>query len=488
MKIHKISFNFLTAAVSFSLMLPNFFVAEVEAAPRPIIFPVIGPATFVNDYYVPRPNGIHAATDIMAKKGQKLVAATHGIITYVGYPQPKWGYEVEITDSQGYTYIYLHMNDDTPGTNDGSGGPMNAYGPDIKVGNRVEAGQFIGWNGDSGHSNGVAHLHFEIIDPNNQPINPYESLRAAPRIQSPTLYPPLSGETLPYWVESDSGLNLAMGDFNGDEKSETVAAASRGGSPLLKTYTGDNQFLGRFYAYDPDFRGGVDVATGDLTGDGIDEIITGPGPGGGPWVRVFDTQAQLLSQFAAYDPAFKGGIKVAAGDVNGDGIDEIITGPGPGGGPWVRVFDTQAQLLSQFAAYDPGFIGGIDVTAGDTEGTDANEIMVSPGPGGGPWVRVFDAVAKNIVDIQVYDAAYRGGVRVSAGNVKPDSPKDEIMTIPLELGEPRVRLMSNTGANITDYPYLESWWQGHYDVAAGNGDSKLGTGVNRRSSMRDGPR
>ena len=85
------------------------------------------------------------------------------------------------------------------------------------------------------------------------------------------------------------------------------------------------------------------VACGDITGDGIAEIITGAGPGGGPHVRVWQYTAagqpvtELLG-FWAYAPYFTGGVRVAAADVTGDGVADIITGAGPGGGPHIRVF------------------------------------------------------------------------------------------------------------------------------------------------------
>jgi len=472
--------------ITFSIVL---LTSERASADKYIYFPLIGNGQYYDDYTEIHNGVVHNAIDILAPKGTPLVAVASGTIVYVNSPQPSWGYSVGIKDTDGYEYNYLHMNDDNPGTNDGRGGEMHAYAPDMKSGNHVEAGQLLGWVGDSGHSNGVSHLHFEMYAPNGAVMNPYSYLRQAPHLPSTSLYPPLPGETLPYWVGYNGGLNLAMGDMNGDHVSEVVTAAGAGGPPWIRTFANDNSFLGEFYAYDPGFRGGVDVAMGDTDGDGVDEIITGPGPGGGPWVRVFNTKAQLLSQFAAYDPAFTGGIHVAAGDMDGDGKAEIITGPQAGGGPWVRVFNAaNAQLESQFAAYDPAFFGGIDVAAGNTTGTAADEIVTAPGPGGGPWIRVFNPpTGRSILDAQVYDLSFTGGVRVSVGNVRQNSATDEILTIPNSYGESRVRLLTSGGANITDYPYLETWWRGYYDVAAGNGTTRVGTGTNRRASMRNGP-
>src|SRR5205807_197261 len=120
----------------------------------------------------------------------------------------------------------------------------------------------------------------------------------------------------------------------------------------------------------PKFMGGVRVATGDVNGDGVDDIITAPGPTGGPHIKVFDgATGNLLSEFLAYDANFSGGVYVSAADLTGDGKAEIITGAGQGGGPHVKVFDAlSGTLLQSFMACDMNFRGGVRVAGGDVNG------------------------------------------------------------------------------------------------------------------------
>src|SRR5207248_5119834 len=108
-------------------------------------------------------------------------------------------------------------------------------------------------------------------------------------------------------------------------------------------------------AYSTSFHGGVYVAAGDVNGDGKDDIITGAGRGGPPQVKVFDAATlQAIDSLFAYYPGFTGGVRVAAGDVNRDGIPDIITGAGTGAAQKVREFDgASLAALDSFFALDP---------------------------------------------------------------------------------------------------------------------------------------
>ncbi|HUQ40236.1 MAG TPA: cell wall-binding repeat-containing protein, partial [Acidimicrobiales bacterium] len=165
-----------------------------------IAFPTDKRAGYSEGYYSPRTGHIHQATDLMGPKMYKLYAAVAGTACTVGGVEaapPSWGYSVSICGDDGRKYNYLHVNNDNPGTDDALGGPEYAFAPGIRKGVRVARGQWIGYMGDSGNSEGTApHLHFEIEDPSiidpygTHKVNPYHSLQAA---RARNDYPPDPG-------------------------------------------------------------------------------------------------------------------------------------------------------------------------------------------------------------------------------------------------------------------------------------------------------
>jgi hypothetical protein len=181
----------------------------------------------------------------------------------------------------------------------------------------------------------------------------------------------------PYTENYKLGINLALGDIESDGSVELVTGTENGGGPQIRIFNKDGNLIHPgFFAYDTAFRGGVNVAIGDLNGDGIKEIIAGAGVGGGPHVRVFNKDGNVINPgFFAYDPLFRGGVNVAVGDVDGDGIDDIVTGPGKGGGAHVRVYDRDGHMKSQFFAFDSTETGGVEVTAADLDGDGLAEVI-----------------------------------------------------------------------------------------------------------------
>jgi hypothetical protein len=245
----------------------------------------------------------------------------------------------------------------------------------------------------------------------------------------------------------------------------SATGAGAGGGPQVNVYNAQTgSLLYAFYAYTPAFTGGVRVAVADVNGDGIPDIITAPGPGGGPDIRVFDgarlSQASpsgdITREFLAYSVAFTGGVYVAAGDVNHDGFADIITGPDSGGGPEVKVFSGKDNsVLSDFMAYNSGFSGGVRLAAGDVNGDGFADLITAPGPGGGPDIRVFSGAAgvntqpAMIGEFLAYDYHFNTGVFVAAGDINSDG-KADIVTSPDQGGGPDVRVFEGAAISLSN--------------------------------------
>lgn len=212
-----------------------------------------------------------------------------------------------------------------------------------------------------------------------------------------------------------------------------VTAADAGGPPLVRLYSPTGSLLREFEAYGSTFTGGVRVAVGDVTGDRYPDLVTAPGPGGLPFVNLFDGHTlQRIRQFQVYDLGFTNGVNVAVGNVLGtaDSPPEIVVTPDVGGQPYVNVLDSRTgELLRSFLAYAHTFTGGVRVAIGDTEGDGSEDVVVAPQAGGAPVVNVFNADTQTLVrQRQVFGEGFTGGVYLALGNV------DEISGVDILVG------------------------------------------------------
>jgi hypothetical protein len=247
------------------------------------------------------------------------------------------------------------------------------------------------------------------------------------------------------------GVHVALGDINGDGVLDIITGPGPGMVPHVRVFSGaDLSELASFLAYPADFPGGVYVAAGDINGDGRTDIITGAGPGGGPHVRVWSgTDLAILASFYAYPADFPGGVSVAAGDVNGDGRADILTGAGPGGGPHLKVLSGTdfSELVSGFV-YPADFLGGLTVAAGDVNGDGFADIITGAGAGGGPHVRVLSGrTLTDLASFYAYDAAFAGGVAVASGDFNGDSVSD-IVTAAGPGGGPHILILRGTDLQV----------------------------------------
>lgn len=146
--------------------------------PSTIVFPVAGKNSYRDTFGAPRDGGSrsHKGTDIIAARLVPVVAILDGVVTVVGRGR-KAGTWIELRHDGGWRSRYLHLNNDSPGTDDGRG---RGVVPGIRVGVPVTAGQVIGYVGDSGNAeNTTPHVHFEIRRASGEAINPYPILRRA---------------------------------------------------------------------------------------------------------------------------------------------------------------------------------------------------------------------------------------------------------------------------------------------------------------------
>ena len=145
-----------------------------------MIFPVAGDNDYDDTWGACRGSGCrrsHQGTDIMADKMVPIMAVAAGTVGWVLDQQGGRCCAMAINHDDGWRTWYIHMNNDTPGTDDGMGW---GFAPGIEPGVHVEAGQIIGYVGDSGNAETTPpHLHFELQRPDGEEINPYDHLRAA---------------------------------------------------------------------------------------------------------------------------------------------------------------------------------------------------------------------------------------------------------------------------------------------------------------------
>lgn len=220
---------------------------------HPMVFPVVGDVTYTDTFGAPRRDtGTHMGQDLMGRKMQQEVAAADGRVTYLQVNHRTAGNFLEITGDDGWVYSYLHLNNDTPGTDDGNADPSQVFGPGIEKGARVVAGQLVGYMGDSGDAEDTGpHVHFELKDPTGTTVNAYASLQAARRVDAPVNGAALAPSPIPRlagadrvatavavsragWPNGATEVVIAAGDRYAEALPASVLASARNG-PLLVT-------------------------------------------------------------------------------------------------------------------------------------------------------------------------------------------------------------------------------------------------------------
>ncbi len=257
------------------------------------------------------------------------------------------------------------------------------------------------------------------------------------------------------------GVRTAAGDFNADGVPDVVAGTGPGSTTLVRIIDPVTQIvLFEVQPFESAFVGGVYVSAGDLTGDGIPDLIISPDEGGGPRVDVYSGAGfgKVASFFGIADPNFRGGARTATGDVNNDGRVDLAVAAGFGGGPRVAVINgttvtagTPTVLFNDFFAFEQTLRNGVFIAIGDINDDGFNEIIAGGGPGGGPRITAFSgkgALSNQYVPVANFFAgndSNRGGIRVAARDLNADG-SFEVMAGDGPGGEGRLRVY--TGSDL----------------------------------------
>jgi subtilisin-like proprotein convertase family protein len=244
---------------------------------------------------------------------------------------------------------------------------------------------------------------------------------------------------------SEFGARVASADFTGDGVAELVIGLGVGTPSAIQVIDGVTQkAIFDFAPFEPSFTGGIFVSAGDVTGDRIADIVISPDEGGGPRVRVLDgaTFTVIADFFGIDDPNFRGGARTAIGDLNADGVGDLAVAAGISGGPRVAAFDglslgkAPVKLFNDFFAFEQTLRNGVYVAVGDIDGDGISELVVGGGPGGAPRVAAFsgrellNSGGGSLVLVANFfagDVESRGGVRVSVKDLDGDRFADLVV-------------------------------------------------------------
>ncbi len=184
----------------------------------------------------------------------------------------------------------------------------------------------------------------------------------------------------PYGENFTGGVNIAVDKIYKKDSKYYIVTGTQQYGPQIRIFNmkGKLKDPGCF-PYAESFQGGVNVGVGDLNGDGRMEIISAAGYGGGPHIRILNNKCEVINPgFFAYDKSARFGVNIGVGDLDNDGKAEIVTGPGPGGAPHIRIFNKNGKIVNNgFYAYDQSDTSGVLVGITDIDQNGSQEIVTS---------------------------------------------------------------------------------------------------------------
>jgi len=264
--------------------------------------------------------------------------------------------------------------------------------------------------------------------------------------------------------------SVAFADLGRDGVDELLIGSGTGMSPKVSAFRADGSKLFQFVPFSPEVREGLVVAAGDLDGKGVRNIVVGQRFPGKPVVAIFSANGKAIRQFSAFDTTRPYGLSLATGDVDGDGTDEIITAEGPLGGREVRIYHGDGSLFTSFSAFSSNEEGaGITVAATDLNGDGKAEVITGQASQGSR-VQVWNvqSLGAPMYEWSAFDPDFIGGVYVSVDATTGDH---KILASPAGTGAGYVKSFSPSGELFRQEPVFDPTYDGVVLTATARGST-----------------
>jgi len=292
----------------------------------------------------------------------------------------------------------------------------------------------------------------------------------------------------PYGDRNDAGTRVAAADVNGDGKAELLAVPLGSGQVSIFAPGGGAPFRS-LETFGSDRIGPVSIAAGNLLGDSRAEVVAAAPTAAGAQVKIIDVASgETRVSLRPYGGAIVSSLEVALGDVSGDGRLDLITSAVTPAGTQVKALDTDGTVLAAFYVLDPALVPGASLAAGDLDGDGRAEIVLGGGPTVAPWppiangpdqrVAVYRADGTSVGSFSAYPGLFQGGVRVSLADLDGDR-RPEVVTAPGPRLAPEIGIFAqewvngrDMGTRLGHFLAFEPSFKGGVSVATGdvNGD------------------
>lgn len=253
-----------------------------------------------------------------------------------------------------------------------------------------------------------------------------------------------------YKIDDDNKFytyNIASGDLNGDGKQELILSKTDQKGTNISIYDQKWNLINNFTI---DYKNPISITTGDLYSNRRDKIIIGSSSGYKPEVSIYDISGNLLNKFLVYGENFRGGVNVALCDPDGDFNNEIVVTAKTGGGPHVRIFNKDGKLKGQFFAGKTSFRGGLNISCGDLDKDKKDEIVLSPMQDDEPMISIYDANGEIIMNFLSYANDLRKEIKTQVIDINADYEK-EIITYIGTGAKSHIRIFNMNGDLIKQF-------------------------------------